>query len=76
MKRLILTITVVVILLFNGTITEAQPPEQIAEMTKASTVLLEMRDALGRSSQGSGFFIGQNLVATNYHVINGVNTVK
>ena len=76
MKRSILTIAGVVILLFNGTITEAQTPEQIAKRTKASTVVLEMKDAMGRSTQGSGFFVGVNLIATNYHVINGVHTGK
>ena len=75
-NRLVFTITLVVILLFYGKITEAQTPEQIAERTKASTVLLEMKDAMGRSTQGSGFFVGKNLVATNYHVINGVHIGK
>lgn len=51
----------------------AQAPE-IAQKTKASTVLLEMKDARGRSTQGSGFFVGNRLVATNHHVINGAKT--
>lgn len=55
-------------------ITYAQTPEQIAQRTKESTVLLEMRDVMGRSTQGSGFFVGEGLVATNYHVINGAKT--
>lgn len=76
MNRYVLAITVVFMLLFNGTTTEAQTPEQIAETTKASTVLLEMRDLTGRSTKGTGFFVGDNLIATNYHVINGINTGK
>ena len=76
MDKLIIAITAAAMLLFLAITTHAQTPEQIAEMTKASTVLLEMKDVLGRSTQGSGFFIGQNLVATNYHVINGAHTGK
>ncbi len=67
------------ILLFLGTNhTQAQSPTLIAEKTKASTVLIVIEDAKGQSSQGSGFFIGNGLVATNYHVVNGakVGTVK
>ena len=74
MDRLIIAISVAVMLLFFGTTVNAQTAEQIAEMTIASTVLLEMRDALGRSTKGTGFFVGNNLIATNYHVVNGVHT--
>ena len=35
-----------------------------------------MKDAMDRSTQGSGFFIGDGLVATNYHVINGAKSGK
>lgn len=37
-----------------------------------------MIDLIGCSTQGSGFFIKNGLVATNYHVINGAKsgTVK
>lgn len=61
-------------LILSGLISEAQTPVQIAEQTKASTVLLEMKDVMGRSTQGSGFFIGDKLVATNFHVIDGAKT--
>ncbi len=67
------------ILLFLGTNhIHAQSRTHIAEKTKASTVLIEIEGAKGQPSQGSGFFIGNGLVATNYHVINGakVGTVK
>lgn len=62
----------------NSMIADAQKPGLIAERTKASLVLLEMKDSYGRSSQGSGFFVGDRLVATNFHVINGAKagTVK
>ena len=50
----------------------AQTVPQIAEKALAATVSLEMQDRdgviLGR---GSGFFVRPNLIATNYHVIEG-----
>ena len=53
------------------TITPAQTPEQIAK-TKAATVSLEMKDNTGKIiSIGSGFFVRSNLIATNYHIIEG-----
>ena len=64
-----------IMLFFNSiTLGYAQSPEIIAQKTKASTVLLEIKDASGRASQGSGFFVGDRIVATNYHVINGAKT--
>ena len=63
-----------ILLCFGINVVNAQSPEIIAEKTKASTVLLELKDANDRSSQGSGFFVGNRLVATNYHVINGKKT--
>ncbi len=45
---------------------------QIAEKALAATVSLEMQDSNGQTlGRGSGFFIRQNLIATNYHVIEG-----
>ena len=50
----------------------AQTAPEIAEKALAATVYLEMQDSnelpLGF---GSGFFVRQNLIATNYHVIEG-----
>ena len=44
-------------------------PEQIAEKALASTILIVMEDANGKPlSSGSGFFIGKELIATNYHI--------
>ena len=49
-----------------------QTAEQIAEKALAATVYLEMRNnndlPLGF---GSGFFVRENLIAPNYHVIEG-----
>ena len=61
-------------LLFFGvlTITLAQTTEHIAEKALAATVYLEMQDSTGETlSIGSGFFVRQNLIVTNYHVIEG-----
>lgn len=47
----------------------AQSPQSIAQELLASTVILEMRDASGRVSHATGFFIGPGIVATNAHVV-------
>ena len=45
---------------------------QIAQKALAATVSLEMQDKNGMPlGQGSGFFVRPNLIATNYHVIEG-----
>ena len=66
-------VTLVSVLLFctlNNT--PAQTVPQIAEKALAATVSLEMRDKNGALlSRGSGFFVRSNLIATNYHVIEG-----
>ena len=47
-------------------------PQEIANETLPSTVLLEMKDANGQlHSVGSGFFIGMGEIATNFHVVEG-----
>ena len=46
--------------------------EDIAEKALAATVYLEMQDKNGKTlGFGSGFFVKFNLIATNYHVIEG-----
>ena len=46
--------------------------EQIAERALAATVYLEMTDRNGKTlGFGSGFFVGQHQIATNFHVIEG-----
>ncbi len=48
------------------------PAEAIAEKALAATVYLEMQDKNGKTlGIGSGFFVKSNLIATNYHVIEG-----
>ncbi len=48
------------------------PAEDIAEKALAATVYLEMKDRNGKAlGIGSGFFVKSNLIATNYHVIEG-----
>ena len=49
----------------------AQNVPQIGEKTLAATVYLEMKDSTGKTWSGSGFFVRENLIATNYHVIAG-----
>ena len=47
-------------------------PQQIAEETLPSTVLLEMKDSNGqRHGLGSGFFVREGEIATNFHVVEG-----
>ena len=63
---------VVLFLSTTVTITLAQTTEHIAEKALAATVYLEMQDSTGETlSIGSGFFVRQNLIVTNYHVIEG-----
>ena len=65
---------ILTVLLFFGTltITRAQTIEQIAKKALAATVYLEMQDSTGEIlGIGSGFFVRQDLIATNYHVIEG-----
>ena len=46
--------------------------EHLAEKALAATVYLEMMDSSGKTvSIGSGFFVRNDLIATNYHVIEG-----
>ena len=69
-------VSIVALLLFC-TITTAPAQtilsaEDIAEKALAATVYLEMKDRNGKTlGFGSGFFIKPNLIATNYHVIEG-----
>ena len=65
--------TLVVLLLFcTINTTPAQTVPEIAEKALAATVYLEIQDSNGKTlGFGSGFFIRENLIATNYHVIEG-----
>lgn len=62
----------VLLLLSVSTAISVQTAEQIAEKALAATVFLEMKDTNGTTvGFGSGFFVQENLVATNLHVIEG-----
>ena len=50
----------------------AQSVPELAQKALAATVSLEMQDEKGNTlGQGSGFFVRRNLIATNFHVIDG-----
>ena len=63
------------LLLFCGiTTANAQNPQQIAKKVLASTVLLVMEDTNGQPlSLDSGFFVKNDQVATNLHVVKGAS---
>ena len=69
------TVIIVLFLFCIISTTPAQttlPAEDIAEKALAATVYLEMKDKNGKTlGIGSGFFVKPNLIATNYHVIEG-----
>jgi len=51
------------------TITKKLTPREIAQQTLPSTVLLVMRNSnTEEAKSGSGFFIAEDIVATNFHV--------
>lgn len=52
----------------------ALTPQEVAKSAFRSVVLLILEDQNGQpSSLGSGFFVGENLVVTNLHVIEGAS---
>ena len=64
--------TVFLLLICCGRIgVDAQTPEQIAQNGLRSTVILKMQPTATNNSQGSGFFVRNGLIVTNYHVIEG-----
>ena len=70
--RLPSVILVAVLLFCILSTAPAQTVPQIAEKALAVTVSLEMQDRNGVPlGRGSGFFVRPNLIATNYHVIEG-----
>jgi S1-C subfamily serine protease len=51
---------------------QTQDSRQIARKVFPSVVLLEMNDSSGQTvALGSGFFVREDVIATNYHVIKG-----
>ena len=54
-------------------VSNAPTSEQIAKNALDATVLITMIDASGKVvSRGSGFFVHRNLIATNFHLIDGL----
>ena len=59
---------------FGANASEALTPQEIARRAFGSTVLLVMEDANGQPlSLGSGFFVGDGVVASNLHVVEGAS---
>ena len=46
--------------------------EQIAQIGKASTVILTVETTDGKVGNGSGFFVREDLIVTNIHVVAGI----
>ena len=70
--QLLRIIPVIVLVFCTISRVSAQTASQIAEKALAATVYLEMQDSNGVPlGFGSGFFVRDNLIATNYHVIEG-----
>jgi S1-C subfamily serine protease len=62
----------IVVLLLTPFLIQAQTARQIAQNTFPSVVLLVMEDANSQPvSLGSGFFVREDVIATNLHVIEG-----
>ena len=70
--QLLRILPVIVLVFCRISTVSAQTAPEIAEKALAATVYLEMQDSKGVPlGFGSGFFVGDNLIATNYHVIEG-----
>ena len=55
--------------------TKAKPAREVAEKTFPSVVILVMQDSHGQpTSLGSGFFVKEDVIATNLHVIKGAQS--
>ena len=73
-KKLLLQLSLIILVtvLLCCTTSNVQAVPQIVEKALAATVSLGMQDRSGAVlSRGSGFFVRSNLIATNYHVIEG-----
>ena len=66
MKKIVATLTLLICFLGSAF---AQDATLIYNKTVNSTVTIETDNGLG-----SGFFVGENIIATNYHVIEGATT--
>ena len=68
----LLIISLIVLIFCTISTLPAQTAPEISEKALAATVYLEMQDSNGLPlGLGSGFFVRDNLIATNYHVIEG-----
>jgi len=57
--------------------TKAKPAREVAEKTFPSVVMLMLQDSHGQpTSLGSGFFVKEDVIATNLHVIEGAASVQ
>ena len=68
-KLLIYFISLEFFLFCAVTAVTAQTPQQIAKNAFRATVILVMEDAEGQPSLGSGFFVGDGQIATNYMLL-------
>ena len=79
LSKLSLFTLAAVLTFFSINNASSQTEKQIIEKALASTVFLKMQDKDGSPlGSGSGFFVRPDLIATNYHVIEGAahGTVK
>ena len=71
-KQLVTILTTLLLCTLHVTTSAQTTTEQLAEKALAATVYLEMQDSNGEIlGIGSGFFVRQDLIVTNYHVIEG-----
>lgn len=76
-KACLFLMSLIFLLLCRGTKANTLTPQEIAKKAKAATVLLVAFDDNGkRLARGSGFFVRGNLIATNFHVIEGAAQVR
>jgi hypothetical protein len=69
---ILVSFIIILALLFAPSLREAQSARQIAQNAFPSVVLLVMEDANSQPvSLGSGFFVKDDIVATNLHMIEG-----
>lgn len=77
MKNILCTLRWVVIAISMVTVVYAQDIVGMVKKVKPSVVTVTPFNSFGlENGQGSGFFISQNQVVTNFHVIRGASSVK
>lgn len=74
MQEFRLALSCSVLVLLAHSVSTAQSVRQLAQKTFPSVVLFIMQDASGQPlSLGSGFFVGDGIIATNLHVVRGAS---